>query len=492
MNDSNCETTTAHEGSANQKRKALIRTHADHMAAKRMWWKQRNRYFYDKELAYFQFIVPQGARILDLGCGPGDLLVALKPSLGVGVDLSEAVVEKARQAFSHLHFVAGDIEDSEVIEALPHGPFDYIILSDTIGSLEDCQRVFQSLAGVCHRDTRVVVCYYNFLWEWILRTAELFGLRMPQGPQNFLSPADISNLMEISGFDVVNQQRRILLPKRLFGLGEIFNRYLAPLPIVNRLCLRNFTVARSVEHAPYAELSASVVIPCRNERGNIEPALQRMPRFADDLQIVFVEGHSQDGTPEEIERVKKLYAKEFDIVSLTQPGIGKGDAMRAGFAAATRDVLLILDADLTVPPEDLPKFFDAIASGRANFVNGSRLVYPLEKEAMRFLNLMANSLFAKIFTWLLGQRITDTLCGTKVLTKAHYQRIEAGRDYFGEFDPFGDFDMLFGATKANLKIVEIPIRYRGRAYGETQISRFRHGWLLVKMVVYAFRKMKAI
>jgi glycosyltransferase involved in cell wall biosynthesis len=203
-----------------------------------------------------------------------------------------------------------------------------------------------------------------------------------------------------------------------------------------------------------------------------------------------VEGHSTDGTLEEIHRVRSKYSGS-EIKVITQPGIGKADAVHAGFNIARGDILMILDADLTMPPEDLPKFYHALVSGKGEFINGSRLVYPMEKEAMRFLNMIANRIFSLLFTYLLNQRFTDTLCGTKALYRFHYQKIAANRSYFGDFDPFGDFDLIFGATKLNLKIVEIPIRYASRQFGISQISRLSHGFLLIKMVFFAFRKLKA-
>ena len=244
-------------------------------------------------------------------------------------------------------------------------------------------------------------------------------------------------------------------------------------------------------HAGLDNPSVTVLIPCRNERGNIENAIRRMPDFCDDLEILFVEGNSQDDTFDEILRVKDAYP-HLDIKALQQDGVGKGDAVRKGFAHARGDVLMILDADLTVPPEDLPKFYAAIVSGQGEYINGSRLIYPMEHEAMRFLNHVGNAGFSKVFSWLLNQRITDTLCGTKVLTKAHYEELVAQREYFGDFDPFGDFDLIFGSAKMNLKMVDIPIRYAARTYGSTQISRFRHGWLLIRMVAFAYPKLKGI
>jgi len=311
-------------------------------------------------------------------------------------------------------------------------------------------------------------------------------------PQNNLPTADIANLLRLADYEIVRREWRQLVPKRLLGLGSFINRFIAPLPGIRRLALRNYVVARPVakREKPANLPSVSVLVPCRNEKGNIENAVTRMPAFAPDIEILFVEGHSKDGTFEECERVRAAYP-DRDIKVMRQDGKGKGDAVRKGFAAARGDILMILDADLTVPPESLGKFYDAMVLGRGEFINGTRLVYPMEREAMRFLNNLANHGFAILFSYLLNQRFTDTLCGTKVIKRLDYKRLEANRSYFGDFDPFGDYDLIFGAVKLNLKIVEIPIRYDARRYGETQISRFTHGWLLARMVVFAWRKLKA-
>jgi glycosyltransferase involved in cell wall biosynthesis len=316
------------------------------------------------------------------------------------------------------------------------------------------------------------------------------GLQMPQEEQNPLSTDDIINFLSLADFEPVKREWRQLLPRRAFGLGRVVNRFIAPLPVLRRACLRHYVVARPRRRAITPPSSATVVIPCRNERGNIEEAVRRLPRFCADIEILYVEGHSRDDTLAEVERVIAAYP-QYDIKVLVQDGKGKGDAVRKGFDHARGEVLMILDADLTMPPEALPKFYDVIASGKGEFVNGSRLIYPMERDAMRFLNYLANHVFSWLFTWLLNQRFTDTLCGTKALRKSHYLRIAENRAYFGDFDPFGDFDLIFGAAKLNLKVMEVPIAYSSRTYGETQISRFRHGWLLLRMVVFAFAKLKA-
>jgi len=471
-------------------RKQEIRRLADASAPERGNWLARAAFFHAEDLLYLKFLVGEGARVLELGCGTGDLLAGLDPSYGVGVDFSEGMIAQARQAHPDFTFLLGDIEDGSFVRELP-GPFDVILVIDTLGALDDCQGMFEHLHSLCTRGTRLIIGYFSHLWFPALKTAEAAGLKMPQPPQNVLAPADVGSLVALADFEALKSERRLLLPVSLFGLGRIVNRFLAPLPLVRGLCLRHYTVCRSLRQRAPGPVSASVVIPARNERGNIEAAIKRIPRFVEDLEVIFVEGHSTDGTWEEIARVIAAYP-QYDVKAMRQPGNGKADAVFAAFEVARGDVLIILDADLTVPPEQLPKFWDAIQSGKGEFINGSRLVYPMDKEAMRFLNLVANKIFSLLFSWLLSQRLTDTLCGTKAIRRSDYVRLKRGRGYFGEFDPFGDFDLIFGASKLGLKAVEVPIRYASRSYGETQISRFRHGFMLLRMVLFAFMRIKAM
>ncbi len=471
------------------KRKSAIRARADRQAPERLQRIARNSYYYDEDHRYLRFLIPPGLEVLELGCGVGHSLAALEPRRGVGVDFSADMLAIARARYPQHEFHLGDVEDPAVLAQLK-GPFDVILLSDTIGELEDCQSTLSNLHRLCTRETRIVIVYYSMFWQPILTFGEWIGQKTRLEQQNWLSTDDTMALLELAGFDVVKREWRQLLPKRLLGLGPLVNRYVATLPFVRRLSLRNYVVARLRPREPLGEISATVVIPCKNEHGNIEPAIRRLPRFAPNLEFLFVEGGSSDGTRQEIERVIAAYP-DLDIRLIAQDGRGKGDAVRKGFEAARGEVLIILDADLTVPPEWTPRFYEAVRSGQGEFINGSRLVYPMEQQAMRFLNLVANRVFSWLFTWLLNERFTDTLCGTKALSKSHYRRIAANRAYFGEFDPFGDFDLIFGAAKLNLKVVEIPVRYASRQYGETQISRFKHGWMLLRMVLLAFRKLKA-
>ncbi len=461
--------------------------HFDAMAIERDKWRKKGKYYHRELENYLRFLVPEGASVLEIGCGTGDLLAGLKPARGVGIDISPQMVATAQEKFPYLDFREDDFEDLQIEET-----FDYIIISETMGHVEDIQASLESLHKLCTPETRIITIYFNYLWAPVIKFAEFSGLRMRQSLQHWLPLEDIANLLDLSGFDVVKKGYRVLMPFNIPLFSGFCNRFLANMPLFWKMAMTEVLVSRPVAVRKSAEeASCTVLVPCRNERGNIEDAILRTPEMGKAMEIIFVEGGSSDGTYEECLRMQELYPDK-DISVLRQDGKGKGDAVRKGFGAAKNDVLMILDADLTVPPEDLPKFFAAITSGKGEFINGSRLVYNMEKEAMRFLNTLGNKFFSRVFTYLFEQRIRDTLCGTKVLWKEDYLKIQDGRKYFGDFDPFGDFDLLFGAVKLNLKITEIPIRYRERTYGSTQISRFRHGVLLLKMSWFGLFKIKWI
>jgi SAM-dependent methyltransferase len=467
---------------------AKLKEHFDAIASLRPKFKSRARYYYKSLENLMGFIIPRGKRVIEIGCGTGELLAAMEPSDGVGVDISGKMLDIARHKFPPLRFVEADAHQLDV-----DGTFDYVIMSDLVGNLEDVQLCFEQLHKITEPRSRVIVTHYNKLWYPVVSLAEWLGVKSSAGIQNWLSIGDLAGIMNLAGFEVVTSGRRFLCPYDIPLVGWFCNRILANLPLFNRLCLVQYIVARPkpVGSRGSKEYSVSVIVPTLNEAGNMEGAVTRVPDMGSHVEMIFIDGHSTDGTVEKIHELMKLYPQR-DIKFAYQSGKGKADAVFKGFDMATGEVLMILDSDLTAPPEDLPKFYDAIASGTGEFVNGCRLIYPMEDEAMRTLNYFANHTFGMIFTWLLGQRIKDTLCGTKVLLRKDYEQIKKNRKFFGDFDPFGDFDLLFGAAKLNMKIVDIPVRYRNRVYGDIKIARFRHGLLLLRMCVFAARKIKFI
>jgi len=447
-------------------------------------------YYHQQLQRYYKFFTLPGQRVLELGCGHGDLLAALKPSFGVGVDFSTETIRTAAQKYPDLKFVQADVHDIAFKER-----FDVVILSDLVNDIWDVQRMLENTRNMCGSGTRLILNFFNNLWRIPLDLVRLCGLGAETLVQNWFSPDDIHNLLRLSGFDVVQRRSLLLLPLEIPILSSILNRYLVHIPPFRWLALTNLVIARpdlSRDSISDTTLpSVSIIIPARNEAGNIESIIKRTPEMGRRSELIFVEGHSTDNTYETIQQImEKNSCRRCKL--FRQPGKGKGDAVRLGFAKAQCDILMILDADMTVPPEDLRRFYNAIVGGRGEFINGVRLVYPLADRAMRFFNILGNKFFSLAFSWLLGQAVKDTLCGTKVLWKWDYEKIMQNRAYFGDFDPFGDYDLLFGAAKLNLKIVEMPIRYRARTYGDTNIDRWRHGWLLLKMVSFAARRIKFI
>ena len=554
------------------------------------------RYYHRRLVEVYRFIVPPGSRVLEIGCGRGDLLAALQPAQGVGIDFSPTMIAHARRRHPGLRFEAVDAHDLSTdrvpgLVASPDGRadgFDFILLSDLVNDAWDLQTILQRLRPYSGPQTRVVFNFYSRLWAPVLHVARRLGLATPLLRQNWLTTHDLSNLLGLCGYAPLRSGHEILLPLGVPLLANVCNKVLVKLPPLRQLGLTNVLIARAMgtkdrlavrtmgtadarppgratdatipvdpperqmpkdgssdgqesdcaesdrsesdrseldlsksdrsdsDHSmsdrsesdhwasdapPADELwsgglasrlpTVSVIVPARNESGNIRQILARVPQMGDGTEIVFVEGHSSDDTWAQIERAVADHP-EHACQTMRQAGRGKGDAVRLGFAVARGEILMILDADLTVPPEDLPRFYEQLHTGRGEFINGVRLVYPMQDRAMRPLNFIGNKFFGLAFSWLLGQKIKDTLCGTKVLWQRDYARLAAGRAYFGDFDPFGDFDLLFGAAKLNLKIIDLPVRYRERTYGTTNIHRFRHGWLLLKMVVFAAGRMKFV
>jgi len=454
------------------------------------FWRKKNIFYHEQDIKYLKFLIPENKKILDLGCGTGYKLNALNPSKGTGIDFSNEAIKIAKKNYKKFNFYCFDLEKKDSLNNI-NEKFDYILISDLIGDLEDIDNLFKNLHSFCNKETRIIISYYSALWWPILKFIEFLKLKIPSVEKNWLRSKDIENLLEISNFQIIKNEKKQLLPKRLLGFGNFVNKFIATLPIINNFCLSNYIVSRSLVFNENKELSCSIIVPCKNERGNIKNIVERIPNFCKNLEIIFVEGGSSDGTYQEIKKIKKKN-RNINISFFKQDNSGKADAVIKGFNKAKNEILMILDADMTVPPEVLPKFYKLYCEGKAEFINGSRMIYPLEKDSMRFLNMIGNFLFSKIFTWLLKQRFTDTLCGTKVLSKTNFKKIEKSFKYFGNFDPFGDFLLIFGAIKENLKIVELPIKYKKRVYGRTQISRFKHGFMLLKMVIFSYFKIKAI
>jgi len=448
--------------------------------------KDWSSYYHLRLQRIYQHIIPSGSKVLEIGSGNGSLLASVKPSIGVGIDFSEEMIRLAKQTYPQFTFLLGNAQSLPDLS----NTFDFIILSDLVNDVWDVQDIFNQVQQICTPKTRIILNFYSRIWEIPLKIAQALKVAKPFEYQNWLTQQDVENLFQICNFEVIRSWTDILFPFQIPLITPFFNRFLARLWPFNHFCMTNFMVARPQPTCEKEQASVSVVVAARNEAGNIENIFQRVPEMGSQTEIIFVEGHSQDNTFEVIQKSIAKFQRNARVFQ--QTGKGKGDAIRLGFEQATGDILMILDADLTVPPEDLPRFYDTLVDGKGDFINGVRLIYPMEKEAMRFFNFLGNKFFSLAFSWMLGQSIKDTLCGTKVLWKSDYELISKNRSYFGDFDPFGDFDLIFGSARLNHKIVDLPIRYRERTYGSTNIQRWKHGLLLLRMLWVAAKRIKFI
>ena len=446
------------------------------------------RAFHQQIISLLKFHIAEGCKVLEWGCGGGDLLAGLKPARGLGIDLSSKMLARAqsRHDDGNLEFRHGDLQTDEVSEK-----FDVIVMDYLAGYLQDIQKCLESLHTSSHARTRLYLTSLNYAWRPIFAMAQPLGFVVKQPPSNWLSTNDLINLLNLAGWEVIYKNTEQLFPFRLPLISAFFNRFLVRLPVFKHFGATLLLIARPrIAPAITSDISCSVVVPARNESGNIRPALDRIPVLGKRTEIIFVEGHSKDDTWDVIQSETKAYQGPHEVSYCQQSGKGKWDAVHTGFAKAKGDILVIQDGDLTAPPEDLSKFYEAIVKGHAEFANGSRLVYPMEDKAMRTLNFFGNKFFALVLSYIIGQPIKDSLCGTKMILREDYERLLKRIKVFGEFDPFGDFNLIFGSALLDLRIRDIPVRYRDRIYGDTNISRFRHGVLLLRMCWFGLHNLK--
>jgi SAM-dependent methyltransferase len=474
-----------------EQRRERTREHLAQIAARREVWINRNKYYYDLLGRLLRFLVEPQKKVLSVRCSTGMLLAAVNPRRGKGIDICPEIIQIAQQRNPTFEFAVGFPDKEEFRQLFAEDEhFDYILFND-IDDTVDVLQALQNLKPLGRRHTRLLVTTYNHLWEPLVTFAEWTGMKVPRTEQNWLSISDIRNLMKLAGFEALETHRIVLLPKYVPLLSTFLNRFWARLPFLNRLCMTQVVVARMLPPpVSKEELSVSVIIPCKDEKGNVEDAVRRIPQLGGETEIIFCDDQSTDDTAEEVMRVRACYPHK-QIRLEKGPGICKSKNVWTGFNAATGDILMILDADLTTMPEQLVYFLAVIASGQAEFVNGSRLVYPVPKGAMNTANMLGNKFFSVAFTYLLGQRVKDTLCGTKVIWRSDWERIKPMLGSWGTEDRWGDYELLFGAAKLNLKILDLPVHYQERIYGSTKMTRvFRHGLVMLRMCWHGFLKLK--
>lgn len=460
-----------------------IKVKNNNIASVRSKWVKSNKYYYASVLNTLNYIIEPGNSVLHVRCSSGYILNGIDAAYRVGIDDSENQIEEAKLQFSDIEFITSNTESFNL-----NRTFDYVLLT-SVEDVVDIKAVLDSIKKHSHEFTRVIVLNYNFLWNPLVNLAEKFGMKIPQNLHNWISEQDVSSFLELSQFEKVINYRSILFPFYIPVVSWILNKYIARLPLFRRLTMLNFTVAR-VREFEKKDYSVSVIVPCRNEAGNIEDAVTRIPQLGSHTEILFGDDNSTDGTGD---KVREMIAKypDKDIKLYQGPGISKSENVWTGFDLAKGDIVLILDADLTVIPEELPYFYEAIAKRNGEFINGSRLVYPMHNNAMKLFNIIGNKFFSIAFSYILDRPIKDTLCGTKVMWRKDYQRIKKLRGTWGIKDRWGDYELIFSAAKLNLKIIDLPVHYYERTYGETKMTgRIQNGIIMLKMCWAALNKIK--
>jgi len=454
----------------------VLAAYFDPMADNWELYRERNAYFHRTQRALFRTYVSPGLAVLELGCATGDLLAAVRPGRGVGIDLSKRMVEKASRKYPAMEFVEADATFFETPER-----FDCILINNLLEYVEDIQNLLRNCRRLLKPRGRLLISTLNPMWTPLLRIGERRRLCTPDTQRNFVTGQDAANLLGLNGFEVVKLTRRTLFPKEIPLFTSLVNLLAAQTPVVRRLCLTEFLVARPAAAAT-GDYSVSVVVPCYNEAGNIEECVRRVPAMGTHTEVIVVDDGSRDGTAE---LVKPELNPAVEVRCLSyQPNRGKLNAVTVGFEAAQGDILMILDADMTVPPEDLPYFYGPLREGLADFINGTRLIYPMATGSMKFQNFMGNKLFGVLVSWLTGIHLSDTLCGTKAFFREDYRHFQMG------YDPWGDFDYLFGAAQRTCKVLEVPIHYQERRAGQSKMKALRHTWALFKACWSGFWRVK--
>lgn len=452
-----------------------IKEYFDKLAPHYDYWKRKNSYYHCEIERFYKELIPKGKKILEIGSATGDLLNKLNPDYGVGLDISKNMIDISKSRYPRLLFFNTTIEDYKI-----DTDFDYIIISNLLEYLFDLYDFFSLLRTMISNYTKVVITSVNPLWRPVIKILTFLKLRSPTDMKNFVTYKDIENILNIIGFEVIDSGYRLFLPKRIILISYLFNKLFTRTPFLRNFCLLQYSVVRPKQRNYMdTKLSCSVVIPCYNEEMNIEKCISSIPDMGSHTEIIVVDDGSRDNTAKKVREIQG-YKSNVKCISYV-PNKGKGDAVKIGLDTAGGDILIILDADMSVLPKDLVKFYNVLASSQAEFANGTRMVYDMTPGAMKFINYLGNKMFGIVISFIIGQRNTDTLCGTKAFYKKDYNNFRMGQC------PWGDFDLLFEASRLKLKIVEVPVHYYPRLAGQSKMKVFKHGFMLLKMCWHGFK-----
>ncbi len=372
--------------------------------------------------------------------------------------------------------------------AFKNKKYKTIILTDLFEVSTDILELLSMVNKLLGKDGIIVICSINQKWNRILNLFERLNLKDGNQKRLFINSTIVLNIAKVTGLEFVTQRNKQIFPFRMLGLGSLINNILEILFFPFSFGIRIYSILNQQEKFnEEKKYSKSIIIPAKNEEKNLKPLLNQIPELEEDHEIILAIGDSEDKTYEVAKEIKEARCWPFEVKVIKQTGKGKANAVWEAVEEASKEVIIILDADISVNPETIVQFNSVIDTGKASFVNGTRLIYGMESGAMRIVNNLGNRIFQYIVSIIIGQKITDSLCGTKVFFRKDFNKIKLWKELVQMKDPFGDFDMIFTAGYFGLKILEIPVRYQARVYGVTQIKRFRDGY---KLIIYLLNSIK--
>ena len=377
-----------------------------------------------------------------------------------------------------------DLNDSKLTSlSTINKKYQRIILTDVVENYDDVFALLNIVSNLLTIDGKLIISSINTKYLILSRTLEFLKLKDSNENTSYIHVKKIRNITSGVGLEYQKFYTKQLFPFSFFYVGNVINKIMEIISFQLNLGIKTYIIFRPAI-ITNSKNSKSIIIPAKNEEGNLVELVSRIPKF-ENTEIIFSYGKSKDNTlkvMKQITQSNKLF--KFKLVKQTKNG--KANAVWEALNVVENDLIAILDADISVDPETLSDFFDIIEKNNADFVNGTRLIYDMEKNSMRFLNRIGNRFFQFFISKIIKEALTDSLCGTKVFKKSYLNDLYFWQNIFGKKDPFGDFDLIFAAAYSGQKIVEMPIVYRERKYGTTQIARFKDGFKLLFYLTASF------
>lgn len=440
------------------------------------FWKEKNWYYHNQLKQIFKDVIKENSKVLQIGYGLGDILAALYPKKGVSFDDDKDILAISRRRYPIFKFTDFNFNKNKV-----NDKFDYVIYPNSLEHFDDIQTVFENVYPALSRSSKVVVASVNPRWEQIFYILEKLKLKRPESSRNWLRIENIKNLLEVSGYKVIDSGFRIILPVSIPLISGIINKVIRNIKILSRFCVEQFVVAQKETFSINNNLSCSVVIPTYNQAELLEYCIESIPNVGKKMQIVVVDDASSDRT----EQVMKSLSKKHHNIKYIRNERPQGEekSLKIGIESVDLDIILTYDAKMSIPSSELVRFYNVLASKRADFVSGMRFIYPLEGQRLRQLTIIGNIIFSYLYSLFLNQRVFDPLCSIKGFYKKNYSKIKISNNNTL-------LDLLIKAAENKAKILEIPVHYSLESYLENKPHTLARLGILTKGVFYGIWRLK--